>query len=117
MGAARGAVRDAGRLLACGAPQEVLTNRGLMEQARLEPPLATRLCWELEDMFPVKQHAGNGGGAERDEAAERGGAMERVPRETSGGRAAAETGAGLPAERLAAPLPLTDEGLVDWVCR
>lgn len=117
VGADRVAVMDAGRLLACGAPQEVLTDRGLMEQARLEPPLATRLCWELEDMFPVKQHAGNGGGEERDEAAERGGAMERVPRETSGGRAAAGTGAGLPADRLAAPLPLTDEGLVNWVCR
>lgn len=45
-------VMSAGKVLAEGSPEAILTDRTLLSQAHLVPPLATRLYWYLVEQFP-----------------------------------------------------------------
>lgn len=47
--ATRVVILDHGEIVADGTPREILTDRGLLENSRLEPPLLTRLFQALDD--------------------------------------------------------------------
>lgn len=47
-------ILDRGEIIADGSPQDILTDKQLLETARLEPPILTRLFQELLEVCPDK---------------------------------------------------------------